>query len=57
MIVYSEYVDMEEVTRGEREYIMSRLKPYEKAESGLVWSYDLARSAIMSMARDSVLTK
>lgn len=57
MIVYSDYVDMEEVTRGEREYIMSRLKPYEKAESGLVWAYDLARSSIMSMARDSVLTK
>jgi len=57
MIVYSEYVDMEEVTRVEREDIMSRLKPFEEAAPELEKAYDSARSKIISMARDSVLTK
>ena len=57
MSVYSEYVNMEEVTRVEREDIMSRLKPFEKAAPGLEKAYEEARSKILSMARDSVLTK
>ena len=55
--VYSDFVDMYEVTRVEREDIMSRLKPFKEDESGLEFTYDLARSSINSMARDSVLTK
>lgn len=55
--VYSDFVDMYEVTRVEREDIMSRLKPFEEAESGLESTYALVRSSINSMARDSVLTK
>lgn len=55
--VYSDFVDMYEVTRVEREDIMSRLKPFEEAEPGLVSKYDQVRSRINSMARDSVLTK
>ena len=57
MIVYSDYVDMEEVTRGEREYIMSRLTPFKEEEPSLQTVYDTARSKLLSMARDSVLTK
>ena len=57
MSVYSDYVDMEEVTRVEREEIMSRLKPFEKAAPGLEKAYDEKRAKIISMARDSVLTK
>lgn len=57
MSVYSEYVAMEEVTRVEREEIMSRLKPFEEAAPGLEKAYDEARSRIIAMARDSVLTK
>ena len=36
---------------------MSRLKPFKEDESGLEFTYNLARSSINSMARDSVLTK
>ena len=55
--VYSDFVDMNEVTRVDREYIMSRLKPYRDSEFGLKLKYDEARSKIIAMARDSVLTK
>ena len=57
MSVYSDYVDMEEVTRVEREDIMSRLKPFEEDAPGLEKAFDEARSRIIAMARDSVLTK
>lgn len=57
MSVYSEYVDMEEVTRVEREDIMSRLRPYETAAPGLEKTYDETRQMIISMVRDCVLTK
>ena len=55
--VYSDLVDMYEVTRVEREYIMSRLTPLKEAEHSLETIYDTARSKVLSMARDSVLTK
>ena len=55
--VYSDFVDMYEATRVEREDIMSRLKPFEKDEFGLALVYDGTRSKIISMARDSMLTK
>ena len=55
--VYSDLVDMYEVTRVEREYIMSRLTPLKEAEPALETIYDTARSKVLSMARDSVLTK
>ena len=55
--VYSDLVDMYEVTRVERDDIMSRLRPYEEAEPALMIIYDTARSKILSMARDSILTK
>ena len=55
--VYSDFVDMYEVTRVEREDIMSRLKPFEKEEFGLLMLYDGTRTKILSLARDSVLTK
>lgn len=57
MSVYSDYVDMEEVTRVEREDIMSRLRPFKEAAPGLEKAYDETREKIISMARDSVLTK
>ena len=57
MSVYSDYVDMEEVTRVEREDIMSRLRPFKEAAPGLEKAYDETRAKIISMARDSVLTK
>jgi len=55
--VYSDFYDMEEATRVEREEIMSRLQPFQNAAPGLNKAYDEARSKIISMARDSVLTK
>ena len=55
--VYSDFVDMYEETRLEREELRSRLKPYLEAASGLERDYNFARSKIISMARDSVLTK
>jgi DNA-directed RNA polymerase subunit RPC12/RpoP len=55
--VYSDLVDMYEVTRVEREYIMSRLTPFKEEEPSLQTVYDTARSKLLSMARDSVLTK
>ena len=55
--VYSEFYDMEESTRAEREEIMSRLQPFQNAAPGLNRAYDEARSKIIAMARDSVLTK
>ena len=55
--VYSEFCNMEEATRVEREEILSRLQPFQNAAPGLQNAYDEARSKIISMARDSVLTK
>ena len=55
--VYFDYVDMEEVTRVEREEIMSRLKPFEEAAPELEHAFTEARARILYMARDSVLTK
>lgn len=55
--VYSEFYDMEESTRAEREEIMSRLQPFQNAAPGLNRAFDEARSKIIAMARDSVLTK
>lgn len=57
MSVYSGFTDLEEGARIEREEIMSRLKPFEEAAPGLEKAYDDARSKIISMSRDSVLTK
>ena len=54
---YSDFTDMEAATRYKREDILSRLKPYEEAAPGLEQAYDRAHSRILSMARDSVLTK
>lgn len=54
---YSDFTDMEAATRYKREDILSRLKPYEEAAPGLEKAYDEARSEIISMARESVLTK
>lgn len=55
--VYSDFYDMEEETRVQRDEIMSRLQPFQNAAPGLNKAYDEARSKIISMARDSVLTK
>ena len=57
MSVYSGFTNLEEGARIEREDIVSRLKPFEEAAPGLEKAYDEARSRILSMARDSVLTK
>lgn len=57
MNVYSDYVNMEEVTRVESEEIMSRLKPFQDAAPELEHAFDEARARMLYMARDSVLTK